>query len=175
MSSRIGPRKLLAKGKAMNELSTNIEHGPSYEEFIDQMERARIAYQRGHDLFHDGIPDFALTNREKFVKDPATRLGFRYAAKNIKLRYLDKQGPMPIDLRAYIIAKQYNPEKRTFRKLIAKLIKHKASLHPYVRRFLIERMRKDEQQYLELARAYADIAAQFEDAPAAPNNTPEAA
>jgi hypothetical protein len=148
--------------------SVEIERGPTYEEFIQGMEEARLAYQSGRALFYDGIPGFALTSREKYVRAPGTILGFRPAARNIKLRDLEKSGPMPINLKAYTIAKRYDPEKRTFSKVIAELAKHKDELHPYVRRYLIERMRSAERRHLELAKAYGDIAAQFEDAPASP-------
>src|SRR5262249_30429432 len=98
----------------------------TYEEFINMMERARIAYQRGGVFLRDGIPDFCLTFREKHVKDPRAQFGLRNAYKTSKWHdFKNSNDPMPLDLRAYIIAKQYDPNKRTFPKVIAELAKHK--------------------------------------------------
>jgi hypothetical protein len=60
-------------------------------------------------------------------------------------------GPMPLDLKVYVIACQYDPDKRRFPEIIAELAKHKADIHPFARRFLIERMRAAENKHRELA------------------------
>ena len=145
----------------MRQLSTQLDR--DYFDFIEKMERARMAYQRGHASFHDGIPEFALSMREMFVSDPRARFGTRFAAETIERRKLDtSRDPMPIDLKAYTVARQYDPNKRTFRKVIAELARHKDDLHPYMRRYLIERMREAEAHHRKLAEAYSNVADQFD-------------
>src|SRR5262249_52363292 len=150
-------------GSMTKQLSTVIERYDSYEDFIDKMERARLAYQRGRAIFYDGVPDFALTHREKSVRDPNARFGFQAAYKTTELRKLEKSAnPMPLQLKAYMVAKQYNPQKRTFSKVIAELAKHKDELHPYVRRYIIERLRNAETHHRKLAGQYGEVADRFE-------------
>jgi hypothetical protein len=125
------------------------------------MERARLAFQRGSATYYNGVPEFALTSREMFIRDPHSTLGFRHAAKHIERRQLEKSGP-PIDLKAYIVAREYDPAKRRFPKVIAELAKHKDQLHPHMRRYLIERMRQAEDKHRKLAEQYGTIADQFD-------------
>ena len=79
-----------------------------------------------------------------------------------EIRHLDRSEPMPFDLKAYIVAKAYDPDKRPFTKIIAALAENKDQLHPYTRRFLVERMREAEARHRDLAKRYGDIAAKFE-------------
>jgi hypothetical protein len=74
---------------------------------------------------------------------------------------------MPIDLRAYIVGRTFDPTKKhtTFGKIIRELVKHKDQLHPYARRYLLERLRVNEAKFAKLAQAYDDVAKQFEAAP----------
>src|SRR4029077_10452827 len=96
------------------EVSTEQIVHRSYEEFIELMEATRLAHQRGWDIFYNDIPTFAITHRERVIKDPSRRFGFRLATENMKpeIRHLDRSEPMPFDLKAYIVAKAYDPDKR---------------------------------------------------------------
>ena len=69
---------------------------------------------------------------------------------------------MPIDLKVYTVAKFYDPDKRPSPKVIAELAKHKDEIHPYARRYLVERMREAEARHRGLAEQYSRIADQFE-------------
>jgi hypothetical protein len=69
---------------------------------------------------------------------------------------------MPIDLKAYVIARQYDGDKHTFGKIIPELVKHKDELHPFMRRYLLERLRASENKYRQLAGRFGVGADQFE-------------
>jgi hypothetical protein len=80
-----------------------------------------------------------------------------------KTKYVrEHPGPMPIDLKAYVVALQYDADKYRFPKIIAELAKHKAEIHPFARRFLIERMRASENKHRQLAERFGAVADQFE-------------
>jgi hypothetical protein len=57
---------------------------------------------------------------------------------------------------------QYNGEGARFPKIIAELAKHKTEIHPFARRFLIERMRASENKHRQLAERFGAVADQFE-------------
>ena len=145
------------------EVSTELNR-PARTSTISNHGKTRLAYQRGWDCFYDGIPGFWITNRENIIKDPSRLIGFRLATENMKseIRHLDKSQPKPIDLKVYEIAKFYDPHKRPFTKIIAELAKLKDEIHPYARRYLVERMREAEARYRGLAEQYGRIADQFE-------------
>ena len=146
------------------EVSAELNCDRSYEDYIEIMEKTRLAYQRGWTSFYNGIPGFAITRRERHIKDPSRRWGFRDVTENMKseFRWLDKSQPMPIDLKVYTVAKFYDPDKRPSPKVIAELAKHKDEIHPYARRYLVERMREAEARHRGLAEQYSGIADQFE-------------
>jgi hypothetical protein len=157
----------MQKSTALTDFAT----GKSYREFIEMMETARIAYQRGYTFLYDGIPDFALTLREKFVDDLSRRFGVRFAFSKSEVHHFEKSGePMPIDLKAYIVARQYDPDKKTFGKIIPELVKHKDKLHPFTRRYLIERMRDAETRHRKLAERHGNIADQFDETASEPQS-----
>jgi len=69
---------------------------------------------------------------------------------------------MPIDLKAYIVAREYDPDKRTFGKIIPELAKHRRELHPFMRRYLLEQIRTKQNRHRKLAESYGAVADQFE-------------
>jgi hypothetical protein len=92
--------------------------------------------------------------------------GYIYDPRIGRLRYTrrgpEHPGPMPIDLKAYIVAREYDPDKRTFGKIIPELVKHKHELHPFARRYLLEQIRAKQNRHRKLAEAYQAVADQFE-------------
>ena len=117
---------------------TNLE--PDYDKYIRLMEEMRLNYRR--------LP------RDGYIYDP--RIG--------RLRFGKRQhpGPMPVDLKAYVVAREYDPDNRTFPKIIAELAKHKHELHPFMRRYLLEQIRAKQNRHRKLAEAYQAVADQFE-------------
>ena len=93
----------------------------------------------------------------------AYRTGYVWDLIHGKARRIEPSDePMPIDLKAYIIAREYHPNKRTFGKIIPELVKHKDELHPFMRRYLLEQLRDSESGHRKLAESYQAIADQFE-------------
>jgi hypothetical protein len=114
--------------------------GSTYEEYIRLMEQMRLNWGR--------------VQRDGRFYDP--RIG-RYRWGPIQ-----HPGPMPIDLKAYVVARQYDGDKYTFPKVIPELVKHKEQLHPFARRYLLERLRHSERKYRTLANRFGAVADQFE-------------
>jgi hypothetical protein len=82
-----------------------------------------------------------------------------------KIKFVrEHPGAMPIDLKAYVVAREYDPTKRSrrFPKIIAELVKHKHELHPYMRRYLLEQIRAKQNRHRQLAEDYQAVADQFE-------------
>jgi hypothetical protein len=113
--------------------SISCEVGLSYGDYLRQMEQARLTFQRGR-------------------KRNQWRKAFHNSA-----------GQMPLDLRAYIVAKQFDGDKKTFPEIIPALLRHKDKLHPYILRFLIESLRMGERKHQAVADSYCNIANQFDE------------
>src|SRR6516162_1109968 len=113
---------------------------PDYGTYIRLMEEMRLNYGR---LQRDGRFYDPRTGRSRWClpKHP---------------------GPMPIDLKAYIVAREYDPDKRAFAKVIPELVRHKHELHPFMRRYFLERLRASENRHRRLAEDYQAVADQFE-------------
>jgi hypothetical protein len=70
---------------------------------------------------------------------------------------------MPIELRAFDVARHFDGDKRRFGKIIAELAEHKAEPHPHMRRYLLERLRDGEKRHREIAERFGAAADQFEE------------
>lgn len=112
--------------------SVSCDVGLSYGDYLGQMEEARLTFQRGR-----------------------TRKQWRKAFDN-------SAGQMTLDLRAYIVAKQFDGDKKTFPEIIPALLHHKDKLHPYILRFMIESLRMGERKHQTIADSYRSIASQFD-------------
>ena len=153
----------------MNTLPTEYE-GIDYQTFMRVMEKMRLHSRKGH--FYEGYI------HEDDLLHPSLSLAKHGITDDVKTWFawlehgtLGKKipfDPNDINLRAYIIARQYDPDKYTFNKVLPELIKHKDHLHPFILRYVIERMREEQNKYQRLADAYGSIADQFEDEPKAP-------
>ena len=58
------------------EVSAELNCDRSYEDYIEIMEKTRLAYQRGWTSFYNGIPGFAITRRERHYQRPKSPIGF---------------------------------------------------------------------------------------------------
>jgi hypothetical protein len=114
---------------------------PDYNTYIRLMEQMRLNYGR-------------LQRGDPFLYDP--RIGRHRRDQG------GHPGPMPIDLKAYIVAREYDPEKRAFAKIIPELVKHKHELHSFMRRYLLEQIRGKQSRHRKLAESYQGVADQFE-------------
>ena len=129
-----------------------------YESYIEDMETMRINYNRMVGSAGRSI----WGNASVYLNDPD---GGLVRDETGKIKYVrGHPGPMPIDLKAYVVAREYDPDKRSrhFPKIIAELVKHKHELHPYMRRYLLERSRASENRHRKLAESYQAVADQFE-------------
>jgi hypothetical protein len=124
------------------DLSVPAKLEPDYNEYIRLMEEMRLNYGR--------------LQRSGYIYDPRTGR-HRWTGQGPI-----NPGPMPIDLKAYVVAREYDPDKHTFPKIIAELVKHKHELHPFVRRYLLEQIRAKQNRHRKLAESYQDVADQFE-------------
>jgi len=131
------------------------EDARTYSEWLKAMEAMRLGLRRGWISPRDLDQLRPWETYEEMLQ--------RMRADNRKLVPLALDGPMPLDLRAYIVAKDFDPTKkgRTFPKIIAELVKCKDQLHPFARRYLLERLREGESKYTRLAQAYG-VANQFD-------------
>jgi hypothetical protein len=82
---------------------------PDYVEYIRLMEQMRLNYER--------------VQRDGRFYDP--RIGRSRWGKP------QHPGPMPIDLKVYVVALKYDPDKHRFPEIIAELAKHNAEIHPF--------------------------------------------
>ena len=127
-----------------------------YESYIEDMETMRINYNRMVGSAGRSI----WGNASVYLNDPD---GGLVRDETGKIKYVrGHPGPMPIDLKAYIVAREYDPNKRTFAKIISGLVKHKHELHPFMRRYLLERLRASENEHRQLAERFGAVADQFE-------------
>src|SRR6516225_9418258 len=123
---------------------------PDYDEYIRRMEVMRINYNR------------MAASRFAHLDDP-DRPGRAVRGKWGKIMFVrGHPGQMPLDLRAYVVAREYDPDKRTFGKIIPELVKHKHELHPFTRRYLLEQIRTKQNRHRKLADSYQAVADQFE-------------
>src|SRR5262249_26178470 len=142
----------------------------SYSDWIRAMEGIRRGYQRGE------LNCIDLGMSFKAWGEWVSKTGQRTNWSGTAVKRPD--GPMPIDLRAYIVAREFDPTRmsradrtkksHTFPKVIAELVAHQDQLHPYARRYLLERLRKGEAGHAAAAKAYGDVANQFETTKAKP-------
>jgi hypothetical protein len=119
------------------------------------MEKMRLNYgraQRGGLIYHPSYGRWSKPRRHPVYDPQIGRTRWEH----------ERPGPMPIDLKAYVIALQYDADKHRFPKIIAELVKQKAEIHPFARRFLMERMRASENKHRELAERFGAVADQFE-------------
>jgi hypothetical protein len=158
----------------MNTLPTEYE-GIDYQTFIGIMEKMRLAKGWAQRNW-ESIPTIREDDLLHYTQSMA-RHGIDPARIETWLAYIEKGtrgkkipfDPNDINLRAYIIARQYDPDKYTFNKILPELIKYKDHLHPYILRYVIERMREAQNKELEainkhqrLANCYGRVADQFE-------------
>jgi hypothetical protein len=112
-----------------------VPRDPAYNLYIRGMETMRLNYER-----------MKRTYGSTYLDDPA-HPGRVIRDEDGKIKpYRGDPGPKPLDLRVYIVALGYNGEDVRFPKIIAELAKHKTEIHPFARRFLIERMRRQREQ-----------------------------
>ena len=143
-----------------NTLPTEYEGG-DYETFLRLMEKMRLARRTDCIIHEDDLLHSDLWLARHNIDPGRTETWFAwllYGTRGKKIRF----DPNDINLRAYIIARQYDPDKHTFGKILLELIKHKDQLHPYIRRYLIETMREAQNKHRRLADCYGSVADQFE-------------
>src|SRR5262249_7522055 len=150
----------LAGGSMTNAIEIRAE-ARSYSEWLKVMEHFRLGLGRGWVSSWGLGPDPDLSNMPE-MSSPGEFFAQRKGPyKHFKLSV---DGPLPIDLKAYIVAKTFDPTKKhyTYGKIIPELVKHQEQLHPFARRYLLERLRDNEAKFKKLAQAYGDVANQFE-------------
>jgi hypothetical protein len=126
-----------------------------YESYIEDMEIMRVNYNRmvrSAGGGWGGVPTYLRDPDGGLVRDEAGKI------KSVH----EHPGPMPLDLKAYVVAREYDADKHTFGKIIPELVKHKDKLHPFMRRYLLERLRTSENEHRRLAKRFGAIADQFE-------------
>jgi myo-inositol-1-phosphate synthase len=124
----------------LGDMSVPAKREPDYDQYIRLMETMRLNYARWQ--------------RHDYVYDPRSR---HYA-----LPPKGHPGPMPIDLKAYVVAREYDPDKHSFGRTIDELVKHKNELHPHMRRYLLDQLRTKQNRHRKLAESYQAVADQFE-------------
>jgi hypothetical protein len=104
--------------RRVKEWMATLDEKYPYEAYLREMDRLRRVYQNGG-----------------YIRDPQTD----------KLVYIGQRPVppwrMPLDLRAYVVARRFDGDRYTFGKILPEIIKHKDKLHPFVRRYLLERLR----------------------------------